>query len=100
LQLWSGATFVRGAVEDLMGITVRADLHAATVAPQLTGAWDSAELEDLRFGEHTITVRATHTGITVTHTSGPLPLSITYRALDGTETAFALESGETRAISR
>ncbi len=78
-----------------MGITVRADLHAVTIAPQLAAAWDFAELENLRFGEHTITVRATHTSVTVTHTSGPAPLSITYRAPDGTEIAFTLEPGET-----
>ncbi len=100
LQSWSGATFVRGVVEDLMGITVRADLHAVTIAPQLTAAWDFAELEGLRFGEHTTTVHATHTGITVAHTSGPVPLSITYRAPDGTETAFTLKPGETHAINR
>ncbi len=95
LQSWSGATLVRGVVEDLMGITVRADLHALTIAPQLAATWDFAELENLRFGEHSITVRATHTGVTVTHTSGPLPLSITYRAPDGMETAFTLKPGET-----
>ena len=49
LQSWSGATFVRGVVEDLMGIHVRADLHAVTLAPQLAAEWDSAELENLRF---------------------------------------------------
>jgi len=97
LQLWSGATFARGVVEDLMGIAVRADLHAVTLAPQLAAAWDFAELENLRFGEHAITIRATHTGVTVTHTSGPVPLSITYRAPDGRETAFSLEPGETFA---
>ncbi|MFQ6102525.1 MAG: glycosyl hydrolase family 65 protein, partial [Anaerolineae bacterium] len=99
LQLWSGATFVRGVVEDLMGITVRADLHAVTIAPQLPAAWDFAELENLRFGEHTITVRATHTGITITHTSGPAPLSITYRAPDGAETTFTLKPGETHTVN-
>jgi glycogen debranching enzyme len=95
LQSWSGATFVRGVVEDLMGIHVRADLHAVTIAPQLAAAWDSAELENLRFGEHAITVRATPTGVTVTHTSGPVPLTVTYRAPDGMETDFTLEPGET-----
>jgi len=100
LQLWSGATLARGVVEDLMGISVRADSHAVTIAPQLVAAWDFAELENLRFGEHTITIRATHTGITVTHASGPAPLSGTYCTPDGTEIAFTLESGETREINR
>jgi len=99
LQLWSGATFVRGVVEDLMGIAVRADLHAVTLAPQLAAAWDFAELENLRFGEHTVTVRATHTGVTVTHTSGSVPLSITCRRPDGPETAFTLKPGETFATN-
>lgn len=94
LQLWSGATFVRGVVEDLMGISVRADLHAVTIAPQLAATWDFAELDSLRFGEHTITVRATHTGLTVAHISGPAPLAITYRAPDGTEATFILKPGE------
>jgi len=82
-----------------MGITVLADLHAMTVAPQLAAAWEFAELENLRFGEHTITVRATHTGVTVTHSSGPATLSVTYRAPDGTETAFTLKPGETFATN-
>ena len=99
MQLWAGVTFVRGVVEDLMGITVQANLHAVTIAPQLAAAWDFAELENLRFAEHTITARDTHTGVTVTHTSGPLPLSITVRAPDGTETAFTLKPGETFATN-
>ena len=99
LQLWSGATFVRGVVEDLMGIAVRADLHAVTIAPQLAAAWDFAELDSLRFGEHTITVRATHTGLTVAHISGLAPLAITYRAPDGTEATFILKPGETSDFS-
>ena len=98
LQLWSGATLVRGVVEDLMGIQVRADLHAVTIAPQLAAAWDSAELEDLRFGGHTITVRAMHTGITVTHTGGPGPLAITYRSAAGSEVHFSLAPGKTHTI--
>ena len=83
LQLWSAATFVRGVVEDLMGIMVRADLHAATIAPQLPASWAMAELKDLRFGDHIISVCITHTGIKVTHNSGQVPLSITCRVADG-----------------
>jgi len=94
LQLWSGATFVRGVVEDLMGVHVRADRHAVTIAPKLPAAWDCAELEHLRFGEHAISIRATPGGIAVCHLSGPGPLAVTYRAPDGTETAFTLEPGK------
>lgn len=95
VQLWSGATFVRGAVEDLMGIDVRADQHAVTLAPRLPAAWESAELENLTFGEHTLTVRAARDGIVVTHVRGPMPLQITYRTPSGQEITSTLEPGRT-----
>ncbi len=95
VQLWSGATFVRGAVEDLMGIGVRADQHAVTLAPRLPAAWDSAELENLTFGEHTLTVRAARDGIVVTHVRGPAPLQITLRPSSGQEVTSTLEPGQT-----
>jgi glycogen debranching enzyme len=93
-QLWSGATFVRGVVEDLMGIRVRADQHAVTITPQLPADWDFVELEHLTFGEHRISIRAAHDSINVSHGEGSVPLSITYRATDGAETAFVLSAGE------
>jgi glycogen debranching enzyme len=80
LQLWSGATFLRGAVEDLLGVQVRADLHAVELAPRLPAGWEAAELERLSFGGHTITVRARPTGLTMTHLAGPGPLTVTYHA--------------------
>lgn len=94
LQLWSGATFVRGVVEDLMGITIRTDLQSIAISPQLPDEWNFAELENLHFGEYIITVHATHDSITVTHTSGPLPLSVTYHASNGRETSFDLNPGD------
>ena len=57
LQLWSASTFVRGVVEDLLGVDVRAHQHALTVAPQLPAAWDFAELDDLAFGAHVVSLR-------------------------------------------
>ncbi len=97
-QLWSGATFIRGVVEELMGIDARADQHAVTITPQLPPDWDSVELEHLTFGDrdngHRITVRVAHDGITVTHDEGSVPLSVTYRAADGAETMFVLIPGE------
>jgi hypothetical protein len=95
VQLWSGATFVRGAVEDLMGIDVRADQHAVTLAPRLPAAWEFAELENLTFGEHTLTVRAARDGIVVTHVRGPVPLQITLRTPSGQKITSALEPGKT-----
>jgi glycogen debranching enzyme len=93
LQLWSGATFLRGVVEDLMGVQVRADLHAVRLAPQLPAGWEAAELEKLSFGGHTITVRTTPTGLIVTHLLGPAPLTATYRAPDGSEQSAVVEAG-------
>lgn len=93
LQLWSGAIFLRGAVEDLMGVQVRADLHAVRLSPHLPAGWEAAELERLSFGGHTITVRATPTSLTVTHLSGPVPLTVTYRATYGSERSAVIEAG-------
>lgn len=94
LQLWSGATFLRGAVEDLMGVHVRADLHSVRLAPNLPARWEAAELERLSFGGHTITVRATPGGLTVIHVSGPAPLTVTYLAPDGSEQSALVVAGE------
>ena len=98
LQLWSGATFLRGVVEDLMGVTVRADLHAVWLDPQIPAGWDTAELERLSFGGHTITVRQTNTHLTVTHLSGPAPLSVTYREANGNEKTAVVRSGRACAL--
>lgn len=93
LQLWSAATFLRGVVEDLMGVQVRADQHAVRLAPQLPTGWEMAELERLSFGGHTITVHTTHTGLIVTHLSGPAPLTVIYQAPDGSEQSEVVEVG-------
>ena len=100
LQLWSGATFLRGAVEDLMGVQVRADLHTVRLAPQLPPGWEGARLERLSFGGHTITVHVTLTGLSVAHLSGPAPLTITYRALDGSERSAVVEAGDDLSFDR
>lgn len=94
MQLWSSGIFVRGAIEDLMRMDVRADLHALALAPQLPAAWDYMELERLRYGEHEISVRATGDGVTITHLSGPAPLDVTYRHPDGFEAHFTVEPGD------
>ena len=76
-----------------MGVQVRADLHAVWLAPQLPVGWDVAELERLRFGGHTITVRGTPTSLIVTHLSGPAPLTVTYQALDGSKYSALVDVG-------
>jgi len=99
LQLWSGATFMSGIVEDLMGIHVRADLHKVNLAPQLPADWSFAELQGLSFGDHTITVHVTKTGVTVTHISGVVSLSVTTTNMEGDELTFILAPGETKQMS-
>jgi hypothetical protein len=93
LQLWSAATFLRGVVEDLMGVQVHADQHAVSLYPQLPARWDVVELERLSFGGHTITIRITPTNLIVAHLSGPTPLTVTYRASDGSEQTKVIEAG-------
>ena len=99
VQLWSAAELVRGVVENLLGVEVRADLHSVNLAPQLPEGWDFAELDNLTFGEHTITVRVTCAGITMMHVRGPAALSVTYRTSNGTGAPLNVEPGQTIVIS-
>ena len=62
VQLWSGATFVRGVVEDLFGIRVRADRGEIRAKPRLPQEWPAARLENLSFGPYTVDVAARQDG--------------------------------------
>jgi hypothetical protein len=73
---------------------VRADLHALTVAPQLPAAWDFAELDNLAFGAHVVSLRVTPAHLRFEHVSGPTPLEVTYKTPDGKTTRFAVEPGQ------
>jgi glycogen debranching enzyme len=94
VQLWSAAEFVRGVVEDLMGVKVQANLHTMILTPQLPEGWDFAELQNLRFASHVVTVRVTREGLTITHIHGPAALTIVYHPLDGKETTQTVQPGE------
>jgi glycogen debranching enzyme len=76
VQLWSAATFVRGVVEDLLGLRVDAGAHRLAFAPHLPREWDHAELERLRFGGHAITARVSRDELAVTHLVGPAALAV------------------------
>lgn len=80
IQLWSAATFIRGLVEDLLGITVEAAEHRLTIAPQLPVGWGEAELEGMAFGcssgAHRISVRVEGSAVTVAHLEGSAPLVV------------------------
>ncbi len=92
LQLWSAATFVRGVIEDLMGISVRADRHLLWVSPQMPPDWSEAALEGLSLGGHTFNLRVTAEGVLeVNHLSGPAALRVIY-SLAGSATRELLVS--------
>jgi glycogen debranching enzyme len=76
VQLWSAATFLRGVIEDLLGITIHAAERRLRIAPQLPSGWDSAALDDLTFGDHHISVRVTREAVTIEHKAGPAPLAV------------------------
>ena len=56
IQLWSAATFIRGVIEDLLGIEVRADLAEIRVTPRLPDHWETARLENLKFGDWVVNI--------------------------------------------
>ncbi|MGZ8701897.1 MAG: MGH1-like glycoside hydrolase domain-containing protein [Gaiellaceae bacterium] len=98
VQLWSAGEFVRGVVEDLMGVKVQAHLHTIHVSPQLPEGWDVAELENLRFASHVVTVRVTPEGLTMTHVSGPEALTVVSRLPESTEATRTVQPGERMTI--
>lgn len=76
-----------------MGVQVCADLHTVRLAPWLPDGWEAATLERLSFGGHTITVHATLTGLSLAHLPGSTPLTITYRAPNGSEQSALIQAG-------
>ncbi|MGB3716906.1 MAG: amylo-alpha-1,6-glucosidase [Candidatus Promineifilaceae bacterium] len=94
LQLWSGATFVRGVVEDLLGITVRADLHQIRIMPQLPEMWDSIRLDNLRFGKHTINIHISPESVGLEHVEGSVPLKLVYHPTRDEGYEFTLQPGD------
>ena len=95
VQLWSATSFVRGIVEDLMGMDVRADQHTLTLTPKLPTGWDFAEMENISFGEHTLTVRVARGRITLTHLRGPVPLQVIIRSPRAEPIMLTLAPGST-----
>jgi glycogen debranching enzyme len=76
VQLWSAAVFIRGVVEDLLGIQVRVAEHTIHVSPRLPAGWEEVALENLCFGEHCVTVRVGKSGIHLIHKAGQHPLTV------------------------
>ena len=62
IQLWSAAVFIRGVVEDLLGISVRADRHELTLAPRLPAGFGPVRLENFAFGEHVVNIAFENNG--------------------------------------
>ncbi len=93
LQLWSAAEFVYGVVENLMGVNVQAHQHTIILTPRLPAGWEFAELENLCFASHVVTIRLTREQIMVTHIRGETPLTVVYKSLSGIESTQTLHAG-------
>jgi glycogen debranching enzyme len=93
VQLWSAATFLRGVVEDLLGIEVDAARHALRITPHLPREWGSARLENLCFGQHRVSLRFEPGGIQIEHRSGSSPLAVEVVFPSGTRATGVVEPG-------
>ncbi len=94
VQLWSAATFVRGVVEDLLGIQVDAPGHSLRVAPCLPAGWGTVELENLVFGEHCVSLRVEPGRLWVASQAGSAPLKIHCAFPAGRQAGAVLAPGE------
>lgn len=70
IQLWSAATFIRGIVEDMLGITVDAPGHSVRVAPQAPAGWQGVSLDHLSFGGHCLNLRVETGQVSLEHLAG------------------------------
>ena len=82
IQNWSASLFLKGTLEDLMGLDPRADRHEVTIAPQLPPAWEFAELTGVPIGDHRLDVRAERERAEIRHLSGPAPLTVRYYLIE------------------
>ncbi len=94
IQLWSAATFVRGVIEDLLGIQVDAAGHSLLVAPRLPAEWHAVALEDLVFGEHCVSLRFEPGRLQIASQAGSAPLKIHCRFTAGGQAEATLVPGE------
>lgn len=76
IQLWSAATFLRGIIEDLLGIEVHAARHSLRITPCLPQGWQTARLRGLRFGTHRVHIECSAEQIKVEHLEGSAALQI------------------------
>jgi len=76
VQLWSAAVFLRGIVEDLLGIQVLAADNILQVTPNLPQGWDVVELKDLSFGQYRVSLRIEPGRLGITSLEGAGPLQI------------------------
>lgn len=98
VQLWSAATFLRGVIEDLLGIEVYAAEHTVRVAPQLPAAWVDAELRGLSFGGHTLHLTLTRLSLKIEHVSGSAALTVRVVLPGVPEQARTVPSGESQVF--
>lgn len=88
IQLWSSATFMRGIIEDLLGIQVDAAKDQVRITPQLPPGWEEVSLNNLTFGSHTISLQVRRDTVEVKQYSGSTPLTVEYRLPGGDARSF------------
>lgn len=96
IQLWSAGVFLRGIVEDLLGIQVDTARHTLRVKPQIPTHWGQVDLTDLVFGTHHVTLRFDSGQLTLLHTAGPTPLEVEVCLSGGESATGRVHPGESR----
>jgi len=86
VQLWSAGLFLQAIVEGLLGLSPDAPAHALAVDPCMPADAPSVRLEELRVGEHTISLTISPRALRLEHLQGPQPLAVRYA---GTTVAVA-----------
>jgi len=96
IQLWSAAIFLRGVIEDLLGIQVDAAKHMLRAAPHIPVHWGQVDLTNLVFGMHCVTLRFDSGRLTIEYTAGPTPLEVEIFLSGGESVTGQVYPGESR----
>lgn len=100
IQLWSAATFVRGVVEDLLGIRVDAARRSLEIAPRLPAGWSVVELQDLTFGGYRVSLRIEPGCLQAASLAGEAPLRVSVVFSAGGQAEAMLAPGEQISLEK
>jgi hypothetical protein len=56
MQLWSPAIYLQGMIEGIFGLQPWADEDLITISPKVPTEWKHAKVEELRVGDHSISI--------------------------------------------